>query len=188
MKSLNEYLLNENMSLNIEEAVKFLDDIVFPKEFTLSLDVDAIHLSDSLKSLMISRSIGQIVESVIFAHIESKFLNDSAYDFKYLKNNKSKDETSGVENNSCDCYIKNKETGEALELEIKAYKKVSNPHLTGNQAKCYILGVKYKQDGGKITIEQLTFGKAEENQKRLNTKFEKDGIQITLGDDDKYLM
>ena len=176
MKNLNEYIVNEaKMQLSPEDAVKFLQDIKFPKKFNVNLNIDEIGLSDNLVSQLISRSIGSIVEGVIFACIQRKYENNSKYEFTVVKNSKNKE---AEESNSCDCYIKDKETGETLDLEVKAYKQISNPHLTGKQSKCFILGVKYSVKNNTIAIEEMIFGTAKDGQQRLNAEFKRNAIVI----------
>lgn len=182
MKTIKEYINNDNINesqLSTKDAMNLLLGLPLPDTFSVNINLDDNKLNGDYNDLCVQRSIGQIIEAVIFTQLEYYYnLNQNKYEFKVLKNNKE-EQATGV-NKSCDFYLKDRTTGEYVNIEVKAYKKESNPTLTGTQGEVdYILGIKYDISKNVVSIKDVVlFSLKDKSKKRFSKEDTKDGFRL----------
>jgi len=178
MKNIIE-LINE-AKLQQKDAKNLLVGLSLPNEFSVNINIDGVGLRGEYNDLCIQRSIGQIVEAVVYTQLEHYYNNypQNKYEFKSLKNNKE-NQATGI-NKSCDFYLKDRTTGDCVNIEVKAYKKESNPTLTGMQGDVdYILGIKYDIYENNIEIKDVVlFSLKDKSKKRFTKEDTKDGFRL----------
>ena len=181
MKSINYYLIKE-ASISISDASNLLLGLFLPDHFTLHVGINGNNLKGEYADFCVQRCVGQIIEALIFTQFEYYYnnLKQNGYEFKAIRNAKE-EEATGI-NKSCDFYLKNRETGEYVNIEIKSYKKESNPVLTSTQNKAdYILGIKYDIDGNNVTIKDIVlFSMNGKEKKRFSKEDTKDGFRLAI--------
>lgn len=183
MKTIKEYINNEGINesqLSQDDAMNLLLGLPLPDSFSVNINLDGGNLNGDYNDLCVQRSIGQIIEAVIFTQLEYYYneLNQNKYEFKALKNNKE-EQATGI-NKSCDFYLKDKNSGEYVNIEVKAYKKESNPTLTGTQGEVdYILGIKYDISKNVVSIKDVVlFSLKDKSKKRFSKEDTKDGFRL----------
>lgn len=183
MKTIKEYINNDSINesqLSTKDAMNLLLGLPFTDKFSVNIKIDGYDLIGDYNDLCIQRSIGQIIEALIFTQLEHYYndLNQNKYEFKVLKNNKEQQAT-GI-NKSCDFYLKDRTTGEYVNIEVKAYKKESNPTLSGTQGEVdYILGIKYDISNTDVYIKDVVlFSLKDKTKKRFSKEDTKDGFRL----------
>ena len=183
MKTIKEYIINNGINesqLSTDDAMNLLLGLPLTDKFSVNINVDGYNLDGDYNDLCVQRSIGKIIEAVIFTQLEHYYnnLNQNKYEFKTLKNNKE-EQATGI-NKSCDFYLKDRTTGEYVNIEIKAYKKESNPTLASTQGEAdYILGIKYDISKNVVSIKDVVlFSLKDKTKKRFSKEDTKDGFRL----------